>query len=289
VCKWYRPRRNGFVRVPYSETRHSCITVLSRIVVFLHLRMCRSTGRQIEECHKVVLYAPPTAEALNELRDLLEGLAEDRRKDGSSEIATNAEGGATSRSHGWTLLEMQRAALQDTDLSHALTAASQTIVSERFPDTSSLVFVGADAPELRVEDVRDALSLKEGEALLCPAQDGGYGLLGVAVSSNNRHMLDALFRGVLWSHPLTALSQVRAAQLAGFGPVRLGPIMRDIDVPEDVTNLCQRLMRQSTEDAPPDDASVADSEFGCLRAPSTSAPGRCRYTRQALQELGLLP
>jgi glycosyltransferase A (GT-A) superfamily protein (DUF2064 family) len=246
---------------------------------------------QIQECHKVVLYAPPTEEARDELRGLLQGLAEDRRVDGSIEIATNADSKevATSRPHGWTLLEMQHATLQDADLSHALTAASETIVSELFPDTASLVFVGADAPELRLQDVRDALSLTNQEALLCPAQDGGYGLLGVAVSSNNRHMLDALFRGVLWSHPLTALSQVRAAQLAGFGPVRMGPIMRDVDVPEDVTNLCQRLMYPSTGDPSPDAAPVADSEFGCLRAPSSSAPGRCRYTRQALQELELLP
>jgi glycosyltransferase A (GT-A) superfamily protein (DUF2064 family) len=245
---------------------------------------------QIEECHKVVLYAPPTEEARDELRDLLNRVAEDRRIDGSGEIATNDEEEATS-SHGWTLLEMQQATLQDADLSHALTAASQAIVSDLFPDTASLLFVGADAPELRVADLRDALSLMEGEALLCPAQDGGYGLLGVAVSTSNsnRHMLDGLFQGVLWSHPLTALSQVRAAQLAGYGPVRLGPIMRDVDVPEDVTNLCRRLMGQSTEDPSHDDTSVADSEFGCLPALSTSAPGQCRYTRQALQELGLLP
>jgi glycosyltransferase A (GT-A) superfamily protein (DUF2064 family) len=288
--------------------RHSVVTgnravlVLSRIVVliigsarlgsFLHNVTRWWRDAQIEECHKVVLYAPPTEEARDELRGLLEGLAEDRRIDGSREIATNDEEDAVAtRSHGWTLLEMQRATLQDADLSHALTAASQAIVSELFPDTASLVFVGADAPELRVADLRDALSLMEGEALLCPAQDGGYGLLGVAVSTSNsnRHMLDGLFRGVLWSQPLTALSQVRAAQLAGFGPVRLGPIMRDVDVPEDVTNLCRRLTRQSTEDASPDDASKEDSELGCLRAPSTSAPGRCRYTRQALQELGLLP
>jgi glycosyltransferase A (GT-A) superfamily protein (DUF2064 family) len=266
---------------------------------------------QIQECHKVVLYAPPTPEARNELCYLLDCLAEDRSRQNGTDVATGTndalqeEARSTSSPCGWTLLEMEQATLQDTDLSRALTAASLTIVSELFPDTSSLVFVGTDAPELRLEDLRDGLNMASGKALLCPAQDGGYGLLGVSVSNSNRHMLDALFRGVLWSHPLTALSQLRAAQLAGYGPVRLGPIMRDVDLPEDVTNLCQRLAGRpssmTTCEASPGAFVAEDSEFGCLQAPTlgasgtssssgaTAAPGRCRYTRQALQDLGLLP
>jgi hypothetical protein len=132
-----------------------------------------------------------------------------------------------------------------------------------------------------------------------------------------------MFRGVLWSHPLTALSQIKALQLAGWDEVRVGQIMRDVDEPSDAESLCRRLQHQlqqqpqrqqpiaaADDEDDDDDAQSQDSDdtFGCLALPSptsptfsaatslateparaTSAADPCRHTVQAFRELGMLP
>jgi glycosyltransferase A (GT-A) superfamily protein (DUF2064 family) len=254
------------------------------------------------------------------------------------------------------MLPMQ-SSVNDRNLSEALTAAAKQIVTPQlFPDTVSLVFVGSDAPEIPTDEVEAALRLPAGTALLCPAHDGGYGLLGVSMllltsssesmpsssttcntnianddSSSSSStiidkkavMLDGIFRGVLWSHPLTGLSQIKALQISGWWPtVELGRMMRDVDRPEDVSGLCQRLRRRRQKEQQQhwqvqggsevttqpglsspvsEEANVSEAEhFGCLlsrsslsltptpSATTSSSVSSCRYTIEALRELGLL-
>jgi len=80
-------------------------------------------------------------------------------------------------------------------------------------------------------------------ALLCPADDGGYGMLSVPWMADSSQTFGC---GIGWSQSLTAISQVKALTDQGI-PVRIGTLMHDIDEPEDVQRLCERLKRQPNE------------------------------------------
>jgi hypothetical protein len=74
------------------------------------------------------------------------------------------------------------------------------------------------------------------KAHLCPANDGGYGLLSVP-----RHAPSmGIFSGVRWSRPLAAMSQLKALTDRGVD-VSVGSLMFDVDEPEDVRDLVARL------------------------------------------------
>jgi glycosyltransferase A (GT-A) superfamily protein (DUF2064 family) len=207
---------------------------------------------------------------------------------------------------------------------------------------SSVVFLGMDAPELPLPDIVAALTQElDGDSpllslssssyysttrsLMCPADDGGYGMLSLPPAAMAHHV----FQGVLWSHPLTAVSQLKALtdqhqhndesdsprpQLS----VTLGQLMYDIDEPANVHALCQRLLQQQLQ-PPPSPSSSQQNAIGgngdtphslrnnlVLDQPSSMAvlqqqrqnqdPLRrvqshhpnCYYTQQALVDLGVI-
>jgi glycosyltransferase A (GT-A) superfamily protein (DUF2064 family) len=95
-----------------------------------------------------------------------------------------------------------------------------------------VVLIGSDCPVLRRADLRAAArALQTGaEAVLSPAEDGGYALIGL------RRVSRRLFHGVAWSTP-EVLAQTRR---------RLRPLrwrwkelrtLWDVDRPEDVARL----------------------------------------------------
>jgi hypothetical protein len=188
----------------------------------------------------------------------------------------------------WSLLPMVTANnLRSSDLGSILTTALQTVRRQRQNKPAPVVFLGMDSPELPVPDLVACLR-HSGTALMCPAADGGYGLLSVPVEAP----ADELFASVRWSDPLTAVSQLKALTDAGVS-VRLGPLMYDIDEPEDVQALCERLSGTSKEQEEEEE----EEEEDCLSRPSpladstsiaTRGTSPCRYTRQALVDLGLL-
>jgi len=179
----------------------------------------------------------------------------------------------------------------------------------------TVVFLGMDCPEVPVAELRAAVTRNRSndtattsEALLCPAADGGYGMLAVSLSTNgSNEKLFGCFDGVPWSHPLTAVAQLKALTDAGCC-VTLGPLMHDIDTPDDVTALCERMGGSSGAVATTleQQQQSADDE-NCLRRPSAwvaaaaaaeddednsirrrCAALYCQYTKQALKELGRL-
>lgn len=104
-----------------------------------------------------------------------------------------------------------------------------------------LLLVGTDCPALSAADLqRSARALHEGrDAVLIPAEDGGYVLIGL------RRPLPALFEGVAWSSE-RVLDQTRA-RLRGCG-VRwheAAPLW-DVDRPDDLARL-QALHRRGDE------------------------------------------
>lgn len=106
-----------------------------------------------------------------------------------------------------------------------------------------VIFLGMDSPEIPLDELiavanHDVYNHKliTDSALLLPAADGGYGMLAVPLSADPY----STFHGVLWSNPLTAISQIKALTDQSIVVVT-GRLMYDIDEPQDVNKLCDRL------------------------------------------------
>jgi glycosyltransferase A (GT-A) superfamily protein (DUF2064 family) len=241
------------------------------------------------------------------------------------------------KQHQWTLRPMMAA--DNLLASHLGSQLTQALIETRRHQCQSshlseqqqqqqqqqlpVVFLGMDSPELPLDEIVAALSSTEENninnhnhqqyAHLCPAADGGYGMLSVPAHAP----AEAVFRGVQWSHPLTAVSQIKAlTDMEGVSvSVRLGRLMHDIDEPSDVKALCERLRLRQGEgiaiaivekEVPATDTAASatlnntndgDIIADCLQVQSTSAAavtggmpqtGSCRFTRKALMQLGQL-
>lgn len=94
-----------------------------------------------------------------------------------------------------------------------------------------VLIVGADVPGLTAAHVADAFRLLgRHEAVLGPAADGGYWMIGLRRGA--RAAPAGLLRGVRWSTP-HALADSRAS----LGPLDLGlgPVLADVDEAADLT------------------------------------------------------
>lgn len=92
-----------------------------------------------------------------------------------------------------------------------------------------VVIIGADAPALRAGHIEAAFkALGSADAVVGPAADGGYWLIGLA----RRRRAPALFENVRWSGP-DALADTLATLPPSFLTAYL-PVLRDIDEAEDL-------------------------------------------------------
>lgn len=100
-------------------------------------------------------------------------------------------------------------------------------------DGSPLIAIGSDCPVLREADLQStAQALRTHDAVIAPAEDGGYVLLGLAKAA------PALFEGVAWGTS-AVLSQTRKKiAAAGLRCKELGTYW-DVDRPEDYLRLRQ--------------------------------------------------
>ena len=91
-----------------------------------------------------------------------------------------------------------------------------------------VLLIGADCPALDRRRLREAaLRLQEHDAVLHPAADGGYALLGL------RRFDPSLFEGIAWSTP--SVAETTIARVAALGwSLHLGETLRDVDVPADL-------------------------------------------------------
>ena len=184
----------------------------------------------------------------------------------------------------------------------------------------SVVFLGMDAPEVSwiLKDIHVGLLMSDqAGAMLCPADDGGYAMLCVPPHAD----ASRTFARVHWSHPLTAVSQLKALTDQNDHSttttntnmtVHIGRLLYDIDEPQDVKRLCERLRllpketttttttSTTTTNSGDTEASDDDDELVLYqtsnRGRSTSTNGscvssdhpECYFTRQALLDLGQL-
>jgi rSAM/selenodomain-associated transferase 2/rSAM/selenodomain-associated transferase 1 len=114
----------------------------------------------------------------------------------------------------------------DGDLGARMDRAVQAAFAE---GAAAVVVIGGDCPQLNFSHLGAAFSaLARSEAVLGPAADGGYYLIGL------RRALPALFRGIAWGGS-EVLAQTLAAARTLSVDVALLATLRDIDVPADLT------------------------------------------------------
>ncbi|HEU4451597.1 MAG TPA: TIGR04282 family arsenosugar biosynthesis glycosyltransferase, partial [Longimicrobium sp.] len=86
-----------------------------------------------------------------------------------------------------------------------------------------VVIVGSDLPEISAPLLRRAFDLLDGSpAVIGPARDGGYYLLGM------REMIGGVFDGVPWSTDRVLARTMEILRGAGIEPALL-PMLADVD------------------------------------------------------------
>lgn len=192
-----------------------------------------SRCEELKPAKKILFYAPPTQQGLEIMREILISLS------------------LYSQPHQeWVLLPMVSVSLASSDLgdqlTDALVRARQVQVEEHHTANAlpgPVIFLGMDAPELPLGELVSAFEHPD-TALLCPSDDGGYGMLSVPATAD----ADSIFDGIRWSDPLTAVAQLKNLTDGGV-PVRIGQLMHDMDEPDDVLNLCARLRIHHLQDS----------------------------------------
>ena len=90
------------------------------------------------------------------------------------------------------------------------------------------LFIGADAPDLTAALLRDAAdALRHSPAVIGPAEDGGYWMLGL------RGDVPCIFEGIDWGTDAVFAQTVARLADAGIAPTIL-PTLADCDRPEDL-------------------------------------------------------
>lgn len=103
----------------------------------------------------------------------------------------------------------------------------------------SILLIGTDCPALNAKQIKEAAdALSHSDAVLIPATDGGYVLLGV----NQFH--EALFNTIAWSTAtVSAETIIRMKRLKWS--IELLPACHDIDEPSDLAHLPQDWLNRT--------------------------------------------
>ena len=112
----------------------------------------------------------------------------------------------------------------DGDLGERMARAAKRHID----NGESVLLTGTDCPGLDAVRLRTAVArLADHDAVLHPAEDGGYPLLGLNVFH------PSLFADMPWSTP--AVARLTLERMAALGwRVGVGETLRDIDTPEDL-------------------------------------------------------
>ena len=93
---------------------------------------------------------------------------------------------------------------------------------------NSVVFIGTDCPALDRARLREACRVLESwDAVIHPALDGGYALLGL------RWFDPSIFSGIEWSTASVAHETITRIEALGW-TCHIGETLRDIDDPADL-------------------------------------------------------
>ncbi|HYG47626.1 MAG TPA: TIGR04282 family arsenosugar biosynthesis glycosyltransferase [Allosphingosinicella sp.] len=112
------------------------------------------------------------------------------------------------------------------DLGERLARAAERVLADE-----PVLLIGADCPELdRARLQGAAAALETRDAVIHPAHDGGYALLGLGRFDRS------LFEGIEWSTATVAERTMRKIEALGWS-LRVGQTLRDIDAPGDLLPL----------------------------------------------------
>jgi rSAM/selenodomain-associated transferase 1 len=105
-----------------------------------------------------------------------------------------------------------------------------------------VILIGTDCPALTAADLRRAARLLCGgcDAVLAPAEDGGYALIGVRKFS--AALFSALFSGIEWGGPFVYAETVRKLDRAGYRWRALRTVW-DLDRPADLERFASLRLR----------------------------------------------
>lgn len=110
------------------------------------------------------------------------------------------------------------------DLGARLAAAARRVLGAG----EAVVLLGTDCPQLGIDHLRVvARILEAADAVMIPAADGGYVLLGLS------RFDPAMFTGITWSTDAVAAQTAHRADALGWTMVLL-PTLHDIDEPHDL-------------------------------------------------------
>ena len=131
----------------------------------------------------------------------------------------------------WQALDLpeslQWSAQAEGDLGRRMLIASQNAL-EKY---EKVVLIGTDCPSLTPERIQTAVQqLEKDDAVMIPATDGGYVLLGL------KQIDSSLFLNISWS--TSSVAEITKQRIAALGwTLALLPALHDIDEPEDLKNL----------------------------------------------------
>lgn len=133
--------------------------------------------------------------------------------------------------NGALRLRAQRGADLGARMAHAL--------SDALRRARSVILVGTDCPALRPADLRRAARALAGgcDAVLAPAEDGGYPLIGL------RRVSPRLFEDIRWGGAGVFAETAARLDALGWRWRRLRPLW-DVDRPEDLARFSQHLRRR---------------------------------------------
>jgi uncharacterized protein len=116
---------------------------------------------------------------------------------------------------------------------------------EAYLGAGPVMLVGTDCPELAPGHLERARAALDGgaDAVLLPAEDGGYAALGLA------RVDPSLFEGVRWGSPEVMAATRERIRRLGWTAHELSPCVRDVDVPADVEWLLESGLLTDAERA----------------------------------------
>lgn len=123
------------------------------------------------------------------------------------------------------------------DLGERMSNALSTALNE--PDVDRAILTGTDCPGLDAAYLDRALvALKDHDAVIGPAEDGGYGLIGLRRPGRPflTGMFTGIFTGIDWGTSEVCAQTCRKFNEAGLRWALL-PLIWDVDRPEDLRRL----------------------------------------------------
>ena len=131
---------------------------------------------------------------------------------------------------------VQQTAQGEGDLGARMARAAHRVTQDTGSADKSVLLIGTDCPALTASGLKQAAQqLEQHDAVLIPAHDGGYVLLGV------KSPCPELFDQMHWSTSVVATETLQ--RMAALNPhVWQGPTLHDIDEPADLQHVPDLFM-----------------------------------------------